>query len=168
MKEINWVEDCQGDEDFAIIRTPIAKFGIYSKGNVLINAEWILDTRMTRKPETEFLTDVQQQINLFWQGSHQFSSIAMLKPGTDHRIKLLEELCRIPAGETRTYADLAKALGSSPRAIGGACRNNPFPLLIPCHRVVSTSGLGGYSGQTEGELPEIKQKLLAYEASRVQ
>ena len=163
MNAINWVEDCHGDEDFAIILTPIAKFGLYAKGDVLIKAEWVLDNRTLRQPETEFLGNILQQINNFWQGAFLFSSIPMFRQGTEYRIKVMEELYRIPAGETRTYADLAASLASAPRAIGGACRNNPFPLLIPCHRVVSITGLGGYSGETEGELPEIKQKLLAHE-----
>ncbi len=168
MREINWVDDCGGDEDFAIIKTPIAKFGIYSKGNVLIKAEWVLGGDGPRQPDTEFLANVQQQISRFWKAPLLFSSIAMLRPDTAHRIKVLEALCRIPAGETRTYANLAEVLESSPRAVGGACRNNPFPLLIPCHRVVSASGLGGYAGETEGELTGIKQKLLAYEAAQIQ
>ena len=168
MKEINWVDDFEGDEDFAIIDTPIAKFGIYSKGNVLIKEDWVLDGIRPRLPETAFLANIQQQISRFWQAPLLFSSIAMRRPGTVHRIKVLEALFRIPVGETRTYADLAAILDSSPRAVGGACRNNPFPLLIPCHRVVSASGLGGYAGETEGDLVGIKQKLLAYEAAWMQ
>lgn len=166
MSDINWVEDCYGDEDFAIIQTPIAKFGLYAKGDVLIKAEWVLDKRSVRQPETEFLGNILQQLINFWQGSLLFYSAPMLRQGTVFRNKVWEELCRIPAGQTRTYADLSAILVSSPRAIGGACRHNPFPLLIPCHRVVSTSGLGGYSGETIGELPGIKQKLLALEAFR--
>jgi methylated-DNA-[protein]-cysteine S-methyltransferase len=168
MSEINWVQDSQGDEDFAIIWTPIAKFGIFSIGNVLVKAEWVLDGRKARQPKTEFLAHVVKQINRFWQGYTVFFPIDMLRQGTIFRIKVLDELCRIPVGETRTYADLAAELGSSPRAIGGACRNNPFPLLIPCHRVVSKSGFGGYAGKTDGELLGIKQKLLVFEESRFQ
>ncbi len=166
MSDIDWVEDCHGGEDFAIIQTPIAKFGLYAKGDVLIKSEWVLDKRIVRQPETEFLGKIMQQINDFWRGTFLFSSIPMLRQGTEYRIKVMEELCRIPVGETRTYADLAVSLASGPRAIGGACRHNPFPLLIPCHRVVSSSGIGGYSGETIGELPGIKQKLLTYEAFR--
>ncbi|MDE0718540.1 MAG: methylated-DNA--[protein]-cysteine S-methyltransferase, partial [Rhodospirillaceae bacterium] len=49
-------------------------------------------------------------------------------------------------GETRTYGEIARWLRSAPRAVGGACGRNPIPIIIPCHRVVASDGLGGYSG----------------------
>ena len=70
----------------------------------------------------------------------------------------------IPLGGVATYGELAAQLGSSPRAVGGACRNNPIPLLIPCHRVVSKTGVGGFSGEWgEGERVETKRWLLRHE-----
>ena len=69
--------------------------------------------------------------------------------------------CLTTDGETRTYADLARALGSAPRAVGQACGDNPIPILIPCHRVVAANGaLGGYSG---AEGPATKRLLLDLE-----
>ena len=53
---------------------------------------------------------------------------------------------KIPYGETRCYGDLAAAIGSAPRAVGGACGKNPIPIVIPCHRVLAKGGIGGYSG----------------------
>ena len=70
---------------------------------------------------------------------------------------------RIPIGQVVTYGELAKALDSSARAVAGACRANPIPILIPCHRVVAATGLGGYMGETGGEALAIKQWLLQHE-----
>jgi methylated-DNA-[protein]-cysteine S-methyltransferase len=53
---------------------------------------------------------------------------------------------QIPYGQTRRYGELAMEVGSAPRAIGGACGRNPIPIVVPCHRVLASSGLGGYSG----------------------
>ena len=61
-----------------------------------------------------------------------------------------------------TYGDLARLLNSAPRAIGTACRANPIPIIIPCHRVVSATGLGGYSG---GGGLETKTYLLRLEGA---
>ena len=61
----------------------------------------------------------------------------------------------IPPGQTRTYGELAQALSTSPRAVGGACRANPIVLLIPCHRVVAVDGEGGFAGQREGTWPAM-------------
>lgn len=66
-----------------------------------------------------------------------------------HR-KVYRVLCRVPAGKTITYAELARRVGSpkAARAVGQAMAKNPFPIIIPCHRVVPSSGkLGAYSGR---------------------
>lgn len=81
---------------------------------------------------------------------------------TEFRQKALSIVSRIPYGEVRTYGQIASELGNirASRAVGQAMRHNPVPLIIPCHRVVSSSGLGGYGGQMNN--PK-KEWLLAFE-----
>ena len=88
--------------------------------------------------------------------------------GTHHQIAVWEAMMAIPAGETRTYGELAKAIGSSARAVGGACGANPIPLVVPCPRVVGAGGaLGGFMGaREEGFELSIKRWLLAHEGAR--
>ncbi len=79
--------------------------------------------------------------------------------------KVLEEIRRIPPGETRTYAEIARRIGhpSAVRAVGNACAHNPVIVVIPCHRVIpSRGGIGQYSG--EGG-PETKRRLLRQEGA---
>ncbi len=83
--------------------------------------------------------------------------------GTEHQRAVWNRISAIPSGGTRTYGDLGEALGSSARAVGNACRANPVPLLVPCHRVVARSGLGGFAGDTSGRLRDIKGWLLHHE-----
>ncbi len=69
--------------------------------------------------------------------------------GTEFQIKVWREIKKIPKGETRSYKDIAIAIGSpkSSRAVANACGKNPYPIVIPCHRVIKSDGLlGGYSG----------------------
>ena len=83
--------------------------------------------------------------------------------GTRFQIKVWEEISKIPYGETRTYKDLAVAIGNpkSSRAVANACGQNPYPPTIPCHRVIRTDGkIGGYSGK--GGI-KTKKKLLLEE-----
>ncbi len=70
--------------------------------------------------------------------------------GTKFQIRVWHELKNIPVGETRTYKEIAIALGkpTAARAVANACGKNPYPEIIPCHRVIrSDGGLGGYSGK---------------------
>lgn len=86
--------------------------------------------------------------------------------GTDFQRRVWAALRQIPPGVTRTYGELARQLGSAPRAIGGACRANPVPLFVPCHRVVASTGAGGFAGRSAGRWPAIKRWLLAREGVR--
>ena len=87
-------------------------------------------------------------------------NIPLDPPGTVFQKRVWQYLLTIPYGETRTYGGLAKALDSSPRAIGGAVGRNPISILIPCHRVVGSDGsLTGYAGGLEA-----KRFLLSLEA----
>ena len=84
---------------------------------------------------------------------------------TPFQLRVLDQLQQIPYGETRSYGDIAKILKTSPRAVGNACRNNPLPIIIPCHRVVAANGIGGYDGATQGETLDIKYYLLRLEGA---
>lgn len=94
--------------------------------------------------------------------------LPMKLTGTRHQLSVWEAMCAIPAGETRTYGELAKSIGSSARAVGGACGANPLPIVVPCHRVVGANGsLGGFMGaRQEGFELSIKRWLLAHEGAR--
>jgi len=82
----------------------------------------------------------------------------LIEPATPFQARMRAELLTIPAGEVRTYGELAKKLGTAPRAMGQALGANPLPILIPCHRVVAASGLGGFSCGLDW-----KKKLLQFE-----
>ncbi|WP_319506375.1 methylated-DNA--[protein]-cysteine S-methyltransferase [uncultured Methanolobus sp.] len=86
---------------------------------------------------------------------------------TEFQRKVLEEVRNIPYGETISYQELACRIGSegAARAVGGAVAKNPYPIIIPCHRVVSSSGIGGFCGETCGEKVELKRKMLEMEAN---
>ncbi|TAJ44144.1 methylated-DNA--[protein]-cysteine S-methyltransferase [Methanofollis fontis] len=68
----------------------------------------------------------------------------------------------IPAGQTRSYGEVAAMVGTSPRVVGNAMRSNPTPLVVPCHRVVAKGGIGGFSPSVD-----LKRALLALEGVRV-
>ncbi len=104
-----------------------------------------------------------------WRDDPRFIFTLPLAPaGTPFRNQVWQAMLAIPCGETRSYGDVAKALGSAPRAVGGACGANPYPVVVPCHRIVAAStgfnqGLGGFAHHTEGFLLDIKRWLLTHE-----
>ena len=104
---------------------------------------------------------VSEEITAYFEGTvTRFSSPVHLR-GSPFDMKVWEALQRIPLGETRSYQDIARQVGNPKgcRAIGGANRRNPVPLLIPCHRVINKDGgLGGFSSGTH-----IKEWLLRFE-----
>jgi O-6-methylguanine DNA methyltransferase len=103
------------------------------------------------------------QICEYLEGKRRSFDLALDLRGTAFQRDVWRELLRIPYGETRTYAEIAVAVGrpSAVRAVGAANGANPIPLVVPCHRVVATGGrLHGYGGG----LP-LKARLLALEGS---
>jgi methylated-DNA-[protein]-cysteine S-methyltransferase len=156
---ITWVDNCEGEEKIEILHTPVCKIKVHRKQDVITHIDWDFSQ------DANITNNNDQQTLDFWPEPKQTINLKLLKQGTEHQNKVWAELLKIPLGETLTYSDLAKKIGSAARAVGNACRTNPYTLLIPCHRVVAVNGLGGYSGQRHGDYMLIKEKLLAYEAS---
>jgi len=154
---IQWAESCSGDEDVAKLQTPAGLLVLYSQQGVVTKTDWVLEDCPNQS--------VKHELNQYWQDVDKPINVKLLKQGSSYRNRVWAALCQIPFGETVTYSELAKKIGSSARAVGNACRDNPYALIIPCHRVVSVSGMGGYCGKTEGDLMTIKRKLLEFEAS---
>ena len=91
---------------------------------------------------------IRESIAAFIAGEKNLSRLPVDVRGTVFQRRVWDELRRIPRGETRTYADIARAIGApaAVRAVGSACGANPVALVVPCHRAVRTDGgLGGYA-----------------------
>lgn len=109
------------------------------------------------------IADVRIQLNHWFRQPDTIFTFPLAPKGTVFQQTVWRALQQIPAGEIRTYGELASQLGTHPRAIGQACRSNPLPIVIPCHRVVAKQQPGGFMGCTDGYLHEIKLWLLALE-----
>jgi methylated-DNA-[protein]-cysteine S-methyltransferase len=83
--------------------------------------------------------------------------------GSAFQRKVWAAMCAITRGRTRTYGEVAAELGSSARAVGQACGANPFPVVIPCHRIVARGGVGGFAHHAAGFHIDVKRWLLAHE-----
>jgi len=121
------------------------------------------------RPAAEGLAaEVARQLDAWVQDPRFVFTLPLAPAGTVFQQRVWQALRAIPAGEVRTYGELACRLGSSARAVGGACRANPLPLVVPCHRVVAAGGVGGFAGRTAGPALALKQRLLAREGVRLE
>ena len=114
-----------------------------------------------RNDENTFKIIINQLNEYFFEGRKNFS-IQYRLPFTGFRSEVFKEMIKIPYGESVTYSYLAKKVGNPKayRAVGSSCGKNPLPLVVPCHRVVSKSGLGGFTGGLD-----IKRFLLELESN---
>ena len=104
-----------------------------------------------------------EQIRDYLAGRRTDFDLQLDVRGTDFQLAVWRELERIPYGETRSYAQVARTIGHdrAVRAVGAANGANPIPLILPCHRVIAADGgLGGYGGGLD-----LKRRLLAMEQS---
>lgn len=111
--------------------------------------------------ETEVLSEAAGQVNEYLSGKRREFDLQLSYGGSEFRVAVLDALRGIPYGEVRTYAEIAEAVGSPRafRAVGTACAENPLAIIIPCHRVVpSSGGIGSYAGGSA-----LKKRLLDHE-----
>ncbi len=110
---------------------------------------------------------LRDELEAYFADPRRRLAFAVETSGTAFQRRVWELIATIPPGQTRTYGALARVLGSSARAVGNACRANPVPLRVPCHRVIAARGLGGFAGDRSGRLLQIKRWLLAHEAKAI-
>jgi len=147
--------------------TPFTDLKISQQDNQLCEIDFISAVKVGEQVDDAFLLDVQQQIGRYLEVPSYHFNLPMKPQGTEFQRRVWQYLCEIPAGQVRTYGQIAKDLKTSARAVGNACRANPIPLIVPCHRVVSARGIGGFAGQTEGQRISIKRQLLAHEGVEI-
>ncbi|TYL39446.1 cysteine methyltransferase [Natronococcus pandeyae] len=104
---------------------------------------------------------IRDQVREYEDGDRRTFDLEVEYPD-DFTGAVMRAMARIPAGETRTYGDLASELETAPIAVGQACGRNPLPVIVPCHRVVGRDSLTGYGGGLE-----LKRRLLEHEGASI-
>ena len=130
----------------SITYSPIGPLELEEKREKIVRVSWVSYPFAPDEPKTPLLKETCQALSDYFAGRAKPFQLPLLPNGSTFQKKVWRKIQAIPLGHTRTYRDLAISLGSAPRAVGMACAANPIPIIIPCHRVVSTTSLGGYSG----------------------
>ncbi len=139
------------------------KLGLGFSNNLLASVDFLSAGVDTCQSLSESQQLIIHQLDCYFSNPNHQLEIPLELKGTDFQVRVWNALRLIPAGETISYGELADRLGSSARAVGNACRANRLPLVVPCHRVVAKSGLGGFMGQRQGDELSIKRCLLQHE-----
>jgi methylated-DNA-[protein]-cysteine S-methyltransferase len=140
------------------LHTPLGALTISEDDGVIVALDWGWGRDQA---ETPLLLRARDQMQEYFDGERTRFELPLAPYGTSYRQRVWAALQAIPYGETRTYQDVAASAGGVARSVGQANGENPLPILIPCHRVVASHGLGGYSG---GDGIETKRFLLEHEA----
>jgi len=141
------------------LHTPLGDLTLSEEDGAIVALDW---GRGRDQAETSLLRRARDRLQDYFDGTRTAFDLPLAPHGTTFQRKVWAALCTIPAGQTRSYAEIAHQVGCrAARAIGQANGANPIPILIPCHRVVAADGsLGGYSG---GEGEATKRYLLDLE-----
>jgi len=127
---------------------------------------------MRRKPEPEWiynekpLAEASRQLHEYFDGERRTFDLPLRLGGTEFQVSVLEALQEIPYGETTSYGEIARRIGrpKAVRAVGAANGRNPIPIIVPCHRVIGSTGdLTGFGGGLD-----TKEALLRLEAEHTQ
>jgi methylated-DNA-[protein]-cysteine S-methyltransferase len=141
------------------IPSPVGQLTIDEENETIVAIRWADAPAGNGSP---LLTEAARQLDAYFAGQLSHFDLPLAPAGSPFEARVWSAMQQIPYGETRSYGDLASAVGSAPRPVGRACGRNPIPIVIPCHRVLARGGLGGYSGA--GGLA-TKQRLLALEGA---
>ena len=147
--------------DEALIATPIGGVRITGDGDHITAIRIEPGNAEDIAPATEPLRKAIEQLRQWFSGERHAFDLPLLPAATPRGRALRDGMIGIGYGDTLSYGALSRQLGSSARAMGQACAHNPFPIVVPCHRVLNADGsLGAYSG---GSGPTTKQWLLDHE-----
>jgi methylated-DNA-[protein]-cysteine S-methyltransferase len=149
----------------AKLETPFGILGIRCDDTELTGIDFLAPGTKPQAPLSAFARKICEQLSAYFADPAFTFDLPFSFGGTEHQRKVWQAMRAIPRGQVRTYGDIARQLHSSPLAVGQACGANPIPIVVPCHRIVGKSGIGGFANHREGRWLDIKRWLLAHEGA---
>lgn len=147
----------------AIVAAPTFSVGVRCVEDEILGLDY-LEPRPEMAPTNALAAEAMRQLEAYFIDPEATFGLPLRPAGTPFQRRVWAEIERIPSRTSCSYGDLARTLHSAPRAVGQACGANPYPLVVPCHRVIAAGGaLGGFARNGGGFLLDIKRWLLAHE-----
>ena len=139
------------------VDSPLGPLTLVGEGGALTRLGW---GQAAREDESNLLDRAAAELAAYFAGEPYSFDLPVAPAGTAHDRKVWRAMQDIPHGGTRSYGEIARAIGSAAQAVGNACGRNPIPIVIPCHRIVAAGGrIGGYSGQGGAETKRFLLRL---------
>lgn len=151
----------------ARLATPFAVLGIRTVGEWLTDIAYLPRGVATLAPLNALAERACRQIECYLDDPQFRFDLPFDYRGTAFQCRVWREVAKIKSGKTKTYKEIAQQIQSAPRPVGGACGRNRLPLIIPCHRVLASNGIGGFMHARAGDPIGIKKWLLAHEGVKV-
>lgn len=123
------------------MQTPLGRITVFEDNGAVTSIDW----QHGASDETELLLEAERQLTAYFNHQREQFELPLSPSGDAFQQSVNTLMQQIPYGETREYGALARDLDSMPQPVGNACGRNSIPIIIPCHRVVGASGLGGFS-----------------------
>lgn len=147
----------------AIVAAPGFCLGVQCDADEITGIDF-LEPRAEVAPATPLAAEAVRQLKAYIADPHFAFGLPLRPAGTIFQRRVWEQIAAIPSGQTHTYGEVARKIKNAPRAVGQACGSNPYPIVVPCHRVVATGGgLGGFARERGGFLLDVKRWLLRHE-----
>jgi methylated-DNA-[protein]-cysteine S-methyltransferase len=145
---------------------PFAVLGIRTVGGVVTDIEYLPPGVAPLAPLNPLAERACREIERYLDDPEHVFDLPFEYSGTAFQCKVWRQISAIPPGRTLTYTDVARALKTAPRPVGGACGANRIPIVIPCHRVLAANGIGGFMRGRAADALAIKRWLLRHEGLR--
>lgn len=150
----------------AVLLAPTFAIGICCNADEVTSINY-LQPAPALAPRSPLAKEVVRQLRAYLKDPHFEFGLPLAPAGTHFQRRVWHEIASIGCGQTRSYGEVAAAIRSGPRAVGNACGANPYPLVVPCHRVLAANHqLGGFGRGGGGFLLDIKRWLLDHEGIR--
>lgn len=149
----------------AIVPAPFGAIGVRSAAGAVLELVYLPPRFDEKEPQDPLSERVARQVLRYLVEPDFRFDLPLAEVGTAFQRKVWDVIAAIPRGDVLTYGEVAKLIRSAPRAVGQACGRNWFPLVIPCHRVIATGGLGGFAHHDDdtGFHLGVKRWLLKHE-----
>ncbi|MCS6766226.1 MAG: methylated-DNA--[protein]-cysteine S-methyltransferase [Candidatus Protistobacter heckmanni] len=151
----------------ATVSAPFGVFGVRTGGGAITALLYLPRGTPAITPANALAERAVEQVLRYVDDPDYRFDLPLARAGTDFQRRVWQGISAVPPGKLSTYGALSQAAGGTPRAVGQACGDNPYPLVVPCHRIVSAKGLGGFAHASDPDSYQLvaKRWLLQHEGA---